>query len=229
MSQPTLVIGNQKYSSWSLRPWLYLVHHAIPFTQKKVQLFAGTMEQELEPWFSDSKVPVLSDGDLLVWDSLAILETLAERYPETGGWPDKSEARALARAACAEMHSSFGHLRNDLPMNCARRFPGYMLSGEVRGEVQRIEAIWARCRAAASEPGPWLFGRFGVVDCMFAPVALRLLGYEVPLGEQASAYVETVFRSAAVQRWMREGQAESWIIEEDEAKAPSEPWELPAA
>ena len=222
MTNSTLVIGNQNYSSWSLRPWLFLQHHGIPFTTKKISLFTETMERDLEPYFSDSKVPVLLDGDLVIWDSLAILEYLAERYPQKGGWPDEPKARALARSVSAEMHSSLPDLRNEMPMNCRRRFPGFKLSDQAGRDVERVYAVWRFCRQQHGADGPWLFGRFTVADCMFAPVVLRLVSYEIEMDELIRDYVMTVYNSSAIQAWIQAGRDESEVIEEDEADWPSE-------
>ena len=223
MTEMTLVIGNQNYSSWSLRPWLFLAHHEIAFQTRKVSLFSESMERDLEPYFSDTKVPVLLDGDLQVWDSLAILEYLSERFPERGGWPEARKARAVARSVSAEMHSSFPHLRNEMPMNCRRRFPGFQLSEGGRRDVARLLAVWRHCRVNYGQEGPWLFGRFGVADCMYAPVVMRLVSYEIELDTVAQAYVDTLYNTSALQDWIVAGKAEAEVIEEDEADWPSQP------
>ncbi|MES9900773.1 MAG: glutathione S-transferase [Sedimenticola sp.] len=221
MSGITLVIGNQNYSSWSLRPWLFLCHHQIPFTCRKVSLFVETTAADLTPYFSDAKVPVLQDGDLEVWDSLAILEYLGERFPEKPGWPRESGARAVARAVSAEMHSSLFDLRGELPMNCRRRFPDFKPSAAARRDIERVLNIWRLCRETYGEDGPWLFGNFSVADCMFAPAVLRLISYEVVLDDVAREYSETVYSSPAIQEWVAAGKAEAEVIKADEADWPS--------
>ena len=223
MTDLTLVIGNQNYSSWSLRPWLFLAHHGIAFETRKVSLFSATMERDLAPYFSDTKVPVLLDGDLQVWDSLAILEYLSERFPELEGWPGDRRARAVARSVSAEMHSSFPDLRNEMPMNCRRRFPGFRLSEGGQRDVARLFAVWRYCRERFGRSGPWLFGAFSAADCMYAPVVMRLVSYEIELDEVARAYVDTLYHDPAIRRWIEAGKAEPEVIEEDEADWPSQP------
>lgn len=224
MAEMTLVIGNQNYSSWSLRPWLFLEYHGIPFRARKVQLFTDSMERDLAVHFSDNKVPVLIAGDLEVWDSLAILEYLVELFPETRGWPEERSARAVARAVCAEMHSSFPALRAELPMNCRRRFPGYRPSPGAQRDIDRVLGLWNFCRERYGAAGPWLFGEFSVADCMYAPVVMRLLSYEVTLDPVSARYARTLFESPAMQRWIKAGSVEVEVIEEDEADWPSVPF-----
>jgi glutathione S-transferase len=218
-----LVIGNHNYSSWSLRPWLMLRFHDIPFECQRVSLFVETMGTELAPYFSDGKVPVLLDGDDQVWDSLAILEYLAERLPAIEGWPADRRARAVARSVSAEMHSSFPALRSELPMNCRRRFPGFEPSPDAQRDIDRVLAVWRFCRDRFGAAGPWLFGRFSVADCMYAPVVMRFVSYEVKLDPASRAYVETLSRCPAMAEWVELARAEPEVIEEDEAPWPSEP------
>ena len=223
MSRLTLVIGNQNYSSWSLRPWFFLKHHGIAFDSRWISLFSETMEQDMTPYFSDGKVPVLNDDDLEVWDSLAILEYLVERFPENAGWPEDVRARAVARSVSAEMHTSFPDLRSEMPMNCRRRFPGFKPSAGARRDLDRLFVVWNYCRSRFGQAGPWLFGRFTAADCMFAPVVMRLVSYEIELDEVASAYVDTLYNSSAAQEWIAAGKAEPEVIAEDEADWPSQP------
>lgn len=223
MSGLTLLIGNCNYSSWSLRPWLFLQHHGISFQSQRISLFTETMEAEMAPYFSDGKVPVLLDQGLQVWDSLAILEYLAERFPERQGWPRDARARAHARSVCAEMHSSFTGLRSQMPMNCRRRFPGFRVGDAAQRDLQRLFAVWEFCRKTYGQEGPWLFGAFSIADCMYAPVALRLISYEIELAPIARTYVDTLYQSPAIQRWVALGKAESEVIAEDEADWPSQP------
>ncbi|TVO78485.1 glutathione S-transferase family protein [Sedimenticola selenatireducens] len=224
MTGLTLVIGNQNYSSWSLRPWLFLAHHEIPFNTKKVKLFTESMARDLSVHFSDTKVPVLLDGDLEVWDSLAILEYLAEQFPEKQGWPADRAARAVARSAAAEMHSGLFGLRNELPMNCRRRFPGFKPGPAAQRDIDRVQALWRYCREQYGAAGPWLFGHFSVADCMYAPVVMRLLSYEVALDPLSKAYTETLYHSPAMQQWIKAGREEPEVIDEDEADWPSVPF-----
>lgn len=217
----TLVIGNQNYSSWSLRPWLFLQHHGIPFESKKISLFTETMAQDLSPYFSDGKVPVLLDNDLEVWDSLAILEYLAEKFPDKNGWPEDPAARAIARSVSAEMHSSLFGLRGELPMNCKRRFPGFKPTADAQRDIERVLDIWSFCRQRYGEAGPWLFGGFTVADCMFAPVVMRLISYEVALDGITREYVDNFYNLPALQEWIAAGKEETEVIKEDEADWPS--------
>ncbi|MCP3869132.1 MAG: glutathione S-transferase [Gammaproteobacteria bacterium] len=222
MSDLLLVIGNCNYSSWSLRPWLFLAHHGIDFELKRVSLFTESMEPDLKPYFSDNKVPVLLDQGREIWDSLAILEYLAERFTELNGWPEDAGARGVARSVSAEMHSSFPDLRNEMPMNCRRRFVGFKPSDAAHRDIQRVLAIWKACRTRFGEGGPWLFGQFSVADCMFAPVVMRLIGYQIPLDEIGSEYANTLYGSSAARDWIERGKGEPEVIEEDEAPFPSE-------
>lgn len=224
MTELTLVIGNQNYSSWSLRPWLFLAHHAIPFKTKKVSLFTDSMERDLAVHFSDNKVPILIDEDLEVWDSLAILEYLVERFPETRGWPEERSARAVARSVCAEMHSGFFGMRGELPMNCRRRFPGFEPGPEAQRDIDRVLGLWRFCRERYGASGPWLFGEFSAADCMYAPVVMRLLSYEIPLDAVSTVYARTLFESPAMQQWVKAGAGEAEVIDEDEADWPSVPF-----
>ena len=223
MSELKLIIGNRNYSSWSLRPWLMLRFHEIPFESHRVSLFVETMERELAAYFSDTKVPVLIDGKTEVWDSLAILEYLAERFPEIHAWPEDREARAVARSVSAEMHSSFPALRNELPMNCRRCFPGFQPSDAAQRDIDRVLDLWRFCRERFGREGPWLFGRFSAADCMYAPVVMRFVSYEIPFDAVTGDYAETLVGCAAMEEWVSLGRQESEVIEEDEAEWPSEP------
>lgn len=215
MSDYTLIIGNKNYSSWSLRPWLWMKHAGLDFTEKRIALFEENTNDLLSPYFSDYKVPVLLDGDLTIWDSLAILEYLAEKHPEHG-WPENTEARAVARSVSAEMHSGFERLRAALPMNCRRTFKGFPVSYDVLKEIQRIQAIWAFCRKKYGENGPWLFGDFCIADAMFAPVALRLKGYDIKVDDISAQYILHVSLHADVKDWIEAAKTETEVIPADE-------------
>ena len=212
----TLIIGNRNYSSWSLRPWLLMKQFGLDFETRRIALFTGTTERELAPWFSDGKVPVLIDNDLVIWDSLSILEYLCEQHLDARGWPADTRARAFARSVSAEMHSSFGALRTELPMNCRKRFRDIRLSVEAGRDIARIRAIWRRCRTEFGAGGDWLFGDFSIADAMYAPVALRFFGYTVPLDGSEAAYVRTVLAHPHIIEWMKAGAAETEIIAMDE-------------
>ncbi|MES9990795.1 MAG: glutathione S-transferase family protein [Candidatus Thiodiazotropha sp.] len=216
MSKLTLIIGNKNYSSWSLRPWLFLRHHNIEFSEKRVPLFEETTERELAQYDSDFKVPVLKDGDLIVWDSLSILEYLSETCLAGSGWPEKPGARSIARSVSAEMHSSYINLRNELPMNCRRRFDSITLSKDAQREVERVKALWRRCRREFGGEGEWLFGDFSIADAMFAPVAVRFSGYNIELGDIEAAYTQSVLKHPGMIDWIEAGKQETEIIESEE-------------
>ena len=218
-----LVIGNCNYSSWSLRPWLFLRHHGISFEEQRISLSTPSAHQQLASFFSNQKVPVLFDGEQEIWDSLAILEYLSESFPQLNGWPVERNARATARSVSAEMHSSFMDLRAGLPMNCRRIFPGYGISGAIRRDIDRITELWGYCRDQFGDSGPWLFGDFSIADCMYAPVVVRFIGYDVALNPEAEEYASTVYQSVALQEWIERGRQEPEVIEDEEVDWESQP------
>lgn len=219
MSKLTLIIGNKNYSSWSLRPWIFMKHFKIEFEEKRIALFIETTDQELAPYFSDYKVPILVDGDFIVWDSLAILEYLSENYLGTKGWPTDAKARAVARSISAEMHSSFTNVRNELPMNCRKQFSNIKLSPEATREVQRIKDLWQKARQEYGATGEWLFGEYSIADAMYAPIALRFAGYSIPLTGIQEDYVQTVLKHPHIIEWMEAGKLEKEVIAMDEIDA----------
>lgn len=221
MSKLLLVVGNKNYSSWSLRTWIFLRHNKVDFEEKRVPLFTETTEQELAEYNSDYKVPVLKDGDLVVWDSLSILEYLSEVYLENRGWPDDRNARAIARSISSEMHSSFFSIRNELPMNCRRKFETIQLSQGAEREIERIKALWRQCRTEYGGSGQWLFGAYSIADAMFAPVALRLNGYSIPLSGIEAEYVQSVLKHPGIVEWVEAGKSETEVLEADEIDAKS--------
>jgi len=216
MSDLTLIIGNKNYSSWSLRPWLFMKHHNIEFEEKRIALYTDTTHQELLPYNSNYKVPALLDGDFIVWDSLAILEYLAEKFPGSKGWPEDAKARAFARSVCAEMHSSFVHLRSELPMNCRMKFSNIKLSAKAQQDVDRIKDIWRKCRSGYGREDEWLFGQFSIADAMYAPIALRLMGYGIPLTGIEASYVQSVINHPDILEWIEAGKLEKEVLAEFE-------------
>ncbi len=212
----TLVIGNKNYSSWSLRPWLLLKVSGLPFEEIRIPLYQPQSSEQILAYSPSGKVPVLLDGDHKVWDSLAIGEYLAERFPEKHLWPGEPMARAQARSISAEMHSGFSHLRTHMCMNCRRRFPGRGRTPEVRWEIARITEIWEDCRARYRE-GPFLFGEFSIADAMYAPVVLRFQTYAVTLSPLASSYAQEILALPAIQEWLASAGAESETIPEFES------------
>jgi len=216
MSKLILIIGNKNYSSWSLRPWIFMRQLGIEFTEKRIPLFTDTMEEDLAPYGSNTKVPVLLDDDLIVWDTLSIMEYVSEKYLNNIGWPIDANARAVARSVSAEMHSSFFDLRNELPMNCRKEFPGFNISAGVQTDIDRIAELWRKYRLEYGDGGDWLFGNYSIADAMYAPVVLRLKGYGVTLGDIEESYMQTVLSQSAMQEWIEAGKQEKEVIEMDE-------------
>jgi glutathione S-transferase len=201
MPPPLLVVGNKNYSSWSLRAWLAMKVLGMPFRELRIPLYGPQSKGEILKHSPAGKVPCLVDGGVTVWDSLAILEYLAEREPRL--WPADAGLRARARSISAEMHSGFAHLRQHMSMNIRRRLPGRGRTPEVLAEIARIVAIWSECR------GPFLFGDFGAADAMYAPVVLRFRTYEVELPPACRAYADAVLALPALQEWMGDAERET--------------------
>ena len=216
MEKPTLIIGNKNYSSWSMRPWILMCQNEIDFNEKRVALFVDTMETELEEYDSDTKVPVLKHGNLIVWDSLSIMEYVSEQFLDSKGWPEDINARAVARSISAEMHSSFSNVRNELPMNCRKKFNNIKLSTEAKKEVERIISLWRKCRKQYSAEGEWLFGKYSIADAMFAPIALRFDGYNIALEGIEKEYVQSVLNQPCIIDWIAAGKLEKETIDADE-------------
>lgn len=210
-----LVIGNKNYSSWSMRPWLALRANDISFEETLIPLYRGTADkQRILDVSPAGKVPILVDGDVTVWDSLAIIEYLAEKFPEKKLWPADRAARARARAISAEMHSGFAALRNECGMNLHRPVGAVALSEEARDNVARVQGIWSDC--LARHGGPFLFGAFGGADAMYAPVVHRFRTYAIDATPAARRYMDTMQALPAFQEWTRDGLAETIVIEKFE-------------
>jgi len=224
MNDLKLVIGNKNYSSWSLRPWFFLKNLNIEFKEELVWLFEDDTKARLSPYFSNEKVPVLVDfsitlqdgNPLQVWDTLAIIEHIAARFNK--GWPEDVANKAIARAVSAEMHSGFTGIRNALPMNCKKHFPNYPIEADVKQDIDRIVAVWEYCQSQklAENRGAWLFGGFSGADAMFAPVVMRMIGYDVKLSGFARDYTQMVLENDAMQEWVNAGKLETHVIDEDE-------------
>lgn len=214
-----LVIGNKNYSSWSMRPWLALRANGIPFEEVFIPLYTDNKaDKERILSFSDAgKVPTLVDGGITVWDSLAIIEYLAEKFPHTRLWPEDRAARAHARSISAEMHSGFMALRNECGMNLHRPIRGVALSDDARANVARIQAIWTECYQRYRKRGPFLFGAFSGADAMFAPVVHRFRTYAIPVEGDARHYSDAMMALPAFQEWTRDGLAETLRIDRMEA------------
>jgi glutathione S-transferase len=205
----TLVIGNKNYSSWSLRPWLALAHHKIAFEEVIIPIHTPETPAAIGKYSPAGKVPVLIDGEATIWESIAILEHLAERFPDAKLWPADFAARAHARAISSEMHSGFSALRVHCPMNLKRK-KKRPLTPEVEANVRRITEIWRNARARFGTGGEFLFGAFSAADCMYAPVATRFVSYEVEVDPVSQAYIDAIYRLPAFGDWQKAGLSETW-------------------
>jgi glutathione S-transferase len=210
-----LVIANRNYSSWSLRAWLYLTESNLAFEEIRIPLFTGNWQEEITRFSPGGRVPVLLDGDITVWDSMAIIEYVREQHPEAVGWPVSGRARAHARSVSAEMHSGFLAVRDELPQNLRvrRKLNISQLSAACQKQVNRIDELWTDCREQYGGGGKWLYGEFSIADVMFAPVALRFVTYSIPVSGQSRDFVEAVRQLASVQRWVEAARAESESLE----------------
>jgi glutathione S-transferase len=206
-----LVIGNKAYSSWSLRPWLLMKQAGIGFDEIRLSLYEDGAKQKILHFSAAGKVPVLKDGDLKIWDSLAICEYLAEKYPEKRLWPSETATRACARSISAEMHSGFANLRTQMPMNVRREITGRARTADVLADISRIETIWNDCRSRFGARGPFLFGEFSIADAMYAPVVSRLRTYGVALAGAAAQYAGTIHALPAMQEWIAGAHAETEV------------------
>jgi glutathione S-transferase len=205
----TLVLGNKNYSSWSMRPWLALAHHGIPFEEVVIPLDRPDTHAQILRHSPAGKVPVLRDGSTTVWETIAILEYLAERFPEAALWPAAPDARAYARAIAAEMHAGFSPLRRHCPMNLRRR-KARAFTPEVEADVRRVCEIWRTARERFGSGGEFLFGAFSAADCMYAPVATRFRCYEIAVDSVSATYIETIYALPAFRVWHDAALAEPW-------------------
>jgi glutathione S-transferase len=215
-----LIIGNRAYSSWSMRGWLAAKQSGEEFEELVVPMFDREWDKRREgDEFAPSlgKVPILWDGDCVVWDSLAIIEFLADRAGLDLYWPEDISARAVARSMSAEMHSSFTNLRRELPMNVRKSYPPKDLSDPVREEINRILQLWAQARARYGGTGDYLFGEWCAADMMYAPVVTRFITYGVRVPSFAGAYIKAVISHPHVAEWIDKAQDEPWVIEQYEA------------
>jgi len=203
----TLVIGNKNYSSWSLRPWLVMRHFGVPFEEVRLPLDTPEFVRGVAQLSPSGRVPVLHQGDLVVWDSLAIAEYVNETFLDGRAWPGDSAQRAVARAVSAEMHSGFQTLRNQLPLNCRKRARNFVPSAEAKRDIDRIAELWRECRAHAGE-GEFLFGAFSIADAMYAPVVLRFRTYGIALGDVERRYADAILALPGVREWLAAAEAE---------------------
>ena len=216
-----LVIGNKNYSSWSFRPWIAMKVAGIAFEEEVISLDAKDFKTRVTRISGTGKVPALADGNVQVWESLAILEYLAEKFSDARLWPADPAARAQARAIAAEMHAGFVPLRRHLPMNMWRPVMRRDLTPEVQANVRRIEAMWADCRTRHGAGGPFLFGPFGAADAMYAPVVARFHTYAVEVNALARTYMDAVMDLPAWREWQTQALAETWVLPEDEVDWPT--------
>jgi len=219
-----LIIGNKNYSSWSLRGWLACKQSGLAFEEITVPIYGEDWDEEkktdeLAP--SSGKVPILWDGDCVVWDSLAIIDFLADRVGRDRFWPRDETARGMARSMVAEMHSSYLALRRQLPMNVRRRVENHQVSPEARADIVRILGLWAEARARFGKGGPFLFGAFSAADIIYAPVVSRFISYGVPVPGFAVAYMQAVWEHEWMQNWSHAAEAEEWKIEKFEGPLPA--------
>lgn len=219
-----LIIGNKAYSSWSMRGWLACKQSGLPFEEQVVPMFDGDWverkaSEALSP--SSGKVPILWDGNTVVWDSLAILEHLNEATGNTRFYPTDPAARAMARSMCAEMHASYMALRSECGMNVRRIFPTPALSEATQADIARIQRLWAQARARFGGEGDFLFGDFGAADIMFAPVCTRFVTYSIAVSRFAERYIEAVTAHPFMQDWLAAAHEEDWVI--DKYESPPQP------
>ena len=217
-----LIIGNKNYSSWSLRGWLAAKQSGLPFEELTVHIdgddWQAMKRQDGEYQPSAGTVPVLWDGDVVVWDSLAIIDFLADRVGRDRFWPKDETARGMARSMVAEMHSSYLPLRRQLPMNVRRKIEGVEPSGETRADIVRILGLWAEARARFGKGGPFLFGTFSAADIFYAPVVSRFVTYGIGVPGFAQAYMQAVWEHEWLQAWVHAAESEEWTIEQFETE-----------
>lgn len=216
-TRPVLAIGNRRYSSWSLRPWLLLRESSVDFDTELLPLRSEAFRRDIARWSPSGRVPALRHGDVLVWDSLAICEYANEALLDGRGWPADRVARAHARAIVAEMHSGFTALRGECPMNVCRRLDVPLpLSAAARADVDRVQAIWHEARGRFGAGGPFLYGAFSIADAFYAPVATRLRTYAVPVAPDSAAWIDTVYALPAMREWIADATAEDQRIDDYE-------------
>ncbi|TMJ04212.1 MAG: glutathione S-transferase family protein [Alphaproteobacteria bacterium] len=207
-----LIVGNKNYSSWSLRPWIGLKAARIPFEEEVISLYVEGGREQILRHSPAGKVPILIDGDVRVWESLAILEYAAERFPGAGLWPSDPAARAHARAISAEMHAGFAALREECTMNFWRPPARRALSAAAQANAVRVQEIWVNARASYGAGGPFLFGTFTAADAMYAPVVQRFIAYDIEVSAAAKAYMQAMTALPAWQEWRRAALSETWVI-----------------
>jgi glutathione S-transferase len=211
-----LILGNKNYSSWSLRPWIAMKVANIAFDEEVIPLYESGSREAILAYSPAGKVPILIDDGVPIWESLAILDYLAEKFPKAQFWPADPKARAHARAISAEMHAGFSALRRHCPMNMRRMNRKRELTPEAADDVLRIEQLWIDCRARFGQSGPFLFGAFSAADAMYAPVVSRFASYAIGVAAVAEAYMDAIQKLPAWEQWRNAGVAEPWIMPSNE-------------
>lgn len=207
MKNVRLVIGNKNYSSWSMCPWLLLKMFDIDFEEIQIALYQDNTAEKLGPYSPSLKVPVLLHNEVTVWDSLSICEYINEEFLGGAGWPASAKRKSAARSVSAEIHSEFPHLKKDWPMNCKasyRLLPSELLADE----IARIDAIWSCTRRRYGENGNYMFGRFSIADCLYAPIAVCFDAYGAEISKEANIYLQTLLDNPFVQKWISMGRRE---------------------
>jgi glutathione S-transferase len=218
-----LIIGNQNYSSWSMRPWVAMTHFGIDFKETKLELFTLSFAEQVGKYSSAKTVPVLITDNGIATDSLSILETLADTYPQM--WPSDVALKIMARNAVSRMHSGFFALRGEMPMNCRANQRLLDITPACRSDIDKVEALWAECMSTAADARQknggrnqgYLLGEFSIADAFFVPVVVRLRGYKVAVNATTQAYIDTMLSTPAVMAWIAAGLEETTILQEDEA------------
>ena len=208
-----LIIANKLYSSWSLRPWMLMTALGIPFEETVIPMYFPDSKARMLDVSPTGKMPCLVDGDVTIWESLAIMEYLHERFRDKGVWPADAKARAHARAVANEMHAGFQALRNACPMNLGKRFAPRDLGSDVADNVRRLESLWADARRRFGAGGAFLYGNFGAADAMYAPVVTRLDTYQIPVSSGTRHYMDAVLAHPAFVQWREAALAEPWTID----------------
>jgi glutathione S-transferase len=216
-----LVIGNKNYSSWSFRPWIAMKVAGIPFDETVISLNAPEFKAQLTKISGTGKVPAIADGDMHVWESLSILEYLAEKFPDAKLWPADAKARAHARSVSNEMHAGFVPLRKECPMNMWRPPQPRALSADAKANVARIDAMWSDCRTRFGSGGPFLFGHFTNADAMYAPIVSRFQTYKIDVSAPSRAYMDAIMALPAWKEWTAAALKEEWVLPEDEVDWPT--------
>jgi len=228
--QYELYIGDQSFSSWSLRGWLMLEKFDLPFQTHMVGLYGGTFKEDLAALAPARLVPVLRTAEgTIIGETLAIAEELNSRHPDREMWPQQANARAFARWIVAEMHAGFSALRDECPMQLLHQYQGFVVSDAVRADLDRLELLWGKARNEFGQDGPWLFGRYSLADAFFAPVAARIAGYALPVGDLAQSYVDTTLADSVFCRWRAQGLTKSYDPVPYALDLPTQAWPSPAA